>query len=233
MVRVSRGLTLIEILVALGIVVALASLVFPTLSWMSRFRSLEIAREDVEALYLRARAHAAVNGRPIEIHLSGSDLEADWFDARAMFSEDGEPSEGGPSFPMATWSRVRLHDDITYLTGSATSFDEGDANSSFPAFESEKSVFDETETRTTPVLLAILLPDGTAISRERLVLKDEQGRSMDIVVDELTGRITSSEIIAMSSGSAESSDDPFEEPASEPLDSISNQPVEPEPEESS
>ena len=50
MVRVSRGLTLIEILVALGIVVALAALVLPTLSWMSRFRPLDTACEDVQAL---------------------------------------------------------------------------------------------------------------------------------------------------------------------------------------
>ena len=137
MVRVSRGLTLIEILVALGIVVALAALVLPTLSWMSRFRPLDTASEDVRALYLRARAHAAVNGRPVQITLSRFDLEADWFEVETL-SSDGSmtpmsrvtlmPMSRRPSaFPLATWSRVGLLDDILYQPRSRFLSESSDA----------------------------------------------------------------------------------------------------------
>ena len=56
---------------------------------------------------------------------------------------------------------------------------------------------------------------------------------MDIVLDELTGRITSPEIISVSSETEESSGEFSGESASEPADPISSQPAGPEPEESS
>jgi type II secretory pathway pseudopilin PulG len=209
MVRVSRGLTLLETLVALAIVVTLAVLVLPTLSWMSGFRSLDVAREDVEALYLRARAHAAMNGRPIQIHLSESTLEANWFEAEEMFSDDSQRAEDGPSFPLATWSRVRLLDEIDYQTKSDLVSTENNEGSFFPLAGSDEAISDEVDVAVTPVLLAIIFPDGTAISRERLVLKDERGRTTDIVIDELTGRITSTDNGSKSSETEERLSEPL------------------------
>ncbi len=229
MVRVARGLTLIEILVALGIVIALAALVLPTLSWMSRFRPLDTACEDVQALYLRARAHAAVNGRPVRIQLSQSTLEADWFDVEAR-SLDGTDEPGGSgddgggasesSFPLATWSRVGLQDEVRYQARSRFLSAASDESSSL--IESDDLVLDDV--LDTTVLLAILLPDGTAISREELVLSDAMGRTRGILIDELTGRVTIIESDTMPSENdrpaSESESAPLRDPADSTMDDL-------------
>ena len=227
-VRVSRGLTLIEILIALGIVVALAALVLPTLSWMSRFRPLETACEDVEALCLRARAHAAVNGRPVLIELSGSHLEADWFQVETLSLDDSDGSgeidvdESEQTFPLATWSRVGLQDGIRYQPRSGFLSEASDESSAWSGVESIVPAFDEAFDSTTNVLLAILLPDGTAISREQLVLTDGTGRTRTIMIDELTGRVTITEPDTMSPGREEPPSESETTPSAEPVEPAGN-----------
>ena len=224
MVRVSRGLTLIEILVALGIVVALAALVLPTLSWMSRFRPLDTASEDVQALYLRARAHAAVNGRPIQITLSRFDLEADWFEVETFSSDDSDvpsdidPDESKTAFPLATWSRLKLLDDVRYQPRSRFLSESSEEASSWSGSDVSDPAFDDPA--DPAVLLAILLPDGTAISRERLVLSDDMGRIRSILIDELTGRVIITESDAMTSGNEGSSSESEAVPLRDPTESI-------------
>ena len=211
MVRVSRGLTLIEILVALGIVVALAALVLPTLSWMSRFRPLDTACEDVQALYLRARAHATVKGRPVQITLSRFDLEADWFEVETFSLDDFDvPGDvdadaSKTAFPLATWSRVGLQDDVRYQPRSRVLSAASEESSSWSGSGSSDPTFEDVI--DTAVLLAILFPDGTVISTEQLVLSDETGRTRSILIDELTGRVIITEPDVMPSEN--------EEPASE------------------
>ena len=227
MVRVSRGLTLIEILVALGIVVALAALVLPTLSWMSRFRPLDTASEDVQALYLRARAHAAVNGRPIQITLSRFDLEADWFEVETLSFDDSDdsdvlsdidPDESKTAFPLATWSRLKLLDDVRYQPRSRFLSESSEEASSWSGSDVSDPAFDDPA--DPAVLLAILLPDGTAISRERLVLSDDMGRIRSILIDELTGRVIITESDAMTSGNEGSSSESEAVPLRDPTESI-------------
>ena len=225
MVRVARGLTLIEILVALGIVVALAALVLPTLSWMSRFRPLDTACEDVQALYLRARAHAAVNGRPIQITLSRFDLEADWFEVETLsFDDSGEidADDSEPAYPLATWSRVGLLDDVRYQPRSRFLSEASEASSSWSESGSSDPAFDDVI--DTTVLLAILLPDGTAISREQLVLSDETGRTRSILMDELTGRVIITEPDTMPSGNEGPASESEEGPLRDPAESTRNDP---------
>ena len=224
MVRVSRGLTLIEILVALGIVVALAALVLPTLSWMSRFRPLDTASEDVQALYLRARAHAAVNGRPVQITLSRFDLEADWFEVETLSFDDSDvPSdvdadESKTAFPLATWSRLGLLDDVRYQPRSRFLSESSEEASSWSGSDVRDPAFDDPA--DSAVLLTILLPDGTAISRERLVLSDDMGRIRSILIDELTGRVIITESDAMTSGNEGSSSESEAVPLRDPTESI-------------
>ena len=224
MVRVARGLTLIEILVALGIVVALAALVLPTVSWMSRFRALDTASEDVQALYLRARAHAAVNGRPIQITLSRFDLEADWFEVETLsFDDSDDPGEidaddSKPASPLATWSRVGLLDDVRYQPRSRFLSEASEDSSSWSGSgSSDPAIADVID---TTVLLAILLPDGTAISREQLVLSDETGRSRSILIDELTGRVIITESDIMPPGDEGPASESEAAPLRDPAESI-------------
>ena len=227
MVRVSRGLTLIEILVALGIVVALAALVLPTLSWMSRFRPLDTASEDVQALYLRARAHAAVNGRPVQITLSRFDLEADWFEVETLSFDDSDDSdvpsdvdadESKTAFPLATWSRLGLLDDVRYQPRSRFLSESSEEASSWSGSDVRDPAFDDPA--DSAVLLTILLPDGTAISREQLVLSDDMGRTRSILIDELTGRVIITESDAMPSVNEGPESESEAAPLRDPAESI-------------
>ena len=208
MVRVSRGLTLIEILIALGLVVALAALVLPTLSWMSRFRPLDSACQDVEALCLRARAHAAVNGRPIQIRVRGSNLEADWLEIEALSFDAADSIEAvdelndsdvssETSDPLPTWSRLRLQDGVRCLARSSFVSETVDESSAMSDVMSDSSPLGESIDRTT--LLVIFLPDGTAISRDDLVLVDDSGRTRNLMIDELTGRVTTIDSVGIPS----------------------------------
>ena len=91
----SRGLTLFEVLIALGIVLALSAVVLPVGVWALRLGSLESARDGVEAVMLQARASARLEGRPIQVHVRGSRIEARWFDATILDSESIAPGDTG------------------------------------------------------------------------------------------------------------------------------------------
>ncbi len=62
-----RGLTLIELLLAIGLVLIVGALVLPTVFTGLRERSFESAAEVVRNQLLLARAHAQVTRRPVEV----------------------------------------------------------------------------------------------------------------------------------------------------------------------
>ena len=128
----ARGLTLIEILIAVGIVVALSAIVLPIASWSFRLRPLEGARDGIESVVLQARAHARIEGRAIEVRLLDGRLEARWFDATSEPTGDDPygfggdtPEEGTGEFdefddsmiPM-TWARRVLPEEIELEIGN-------------------------------------------------------------------------------------------------------------------
>ena len=78
---------------------------------------------------------------------------------------------------------------------------------------SDSSPLGESIDRTT--LLVILLPDGTAISRDDLVLVDESGRTRNLMIDELTGRVTTIDSVDLPSENEDPLDQPEESPRPE------------------
>ncbi|MCH8210830.1 MAG: hypothetical protein IIB99_05600, partial [Planctomycetes bacterium] len=62
-----RGLTLLELLIAIGLVVALGALVFPTMMGRQRQRTFDSTIQIIRDQLLLARAHAQATGVPVEV----------------------------------------------------------------------------------------------------------------------------------------------------------------------
>ena len=138
--------------------------------------------------------------------------------ACAMVPSDIDPDESKTAFPLATWSRLKLLDDVRYQPRSRFLSESSEEASSWSGSDVSDPAFDDPA--DPAVLLAILLPDGTAISRERLVLSDDMGRIRSILIDELTGRVIITESDAMTSGNEGSSSESEAVPLRDPTESI-------------
>ena len=176
----ARGLTLIEVLIALGIVLALTAIVLPTASWAMRMRVLEGARDGIESMILQARAHARLNGRSIEVLVTSDRFEARWFDPTG----DSLAGEGSGDFRdarewriPAPWARRRLPREI--VVQSWRTFRE-----QIDPLEDHEDAEDPSK----PIRLAILLPDGGALSGTTIVLLAENGDALRVEVDPWTAR---------------------------------------------
>lgn len=66
-IAAARGLTLLEILVALAILLAIAGLVVPTYLESLNRRAFESAEQMIVNQFILARAHAQTTGRPVEV----------------------------------------------------------------------------------------------------------------------------------------------------------------------
>lgn len=202
----ARGLTLIEILIAVGIVVALSAIVLPIASWSFRLRPLEGARDGIESVVLQARAHARIEGRPVEVRLLDGRLEARWFDVTSASTGDdpdgfdqSAPEEGGGEFdavddsmiPM-TWARRALPEGIEFLPLDEH-MERLESRDAF-GFESiddgieASGGFDPSVLDPIPLRLAVLLPDGGALVLEPVVLLDSEGVGLLMEIDPWTGR---------------------------------------------
>ena len=183
-----RGLTLIEVLIALGILLALTAVVLPTAAWALRMRALESARDGVEATLLQARAHARLNGRSVEVSVIGDRLEAKWFDP----SSGGVESEGNTELTLeddlripVSWASRRMPAEIQVMSlreyqENLDPLEESSANSYQPPGIAVDTVL--------PMRLAVLLSDGGALSGTPVVLVGEDGEALLVKVDPWTGR---------------------------------------------
>ncbi len=74
--RSLRGLTIIEVLIVIAMLIAMASLVMPNIVGRFERRSFESTMEQISSALLMARAHAQMTGRPVEVLYEPGDREA-------------------------------------------------------------------------------------------------------------------------------------------------------------
>lgn len=160
--RARRGFSILELLVSLGILLALFAIALPIVAWTARLAPIESAREQVNAIVQQSAAHARSTGRPIELHLveynAKQILRARWFDPTA---EDDALLTIGQSW--ARWnlpSDVRAFDDIAY----------DEFRDSIGPFSSAPPE-DAPRVSVPPIRFAIALPDGTMVVGDALTLR--------------------------------------------------------------
>jgi type II secretory pathway pseudopilin PulG len=238
----SRGLTLFEVLIALGIILALSAIVLPIASWSLRLGSLESARDGVEAVLLQARASARLEGRAIEVFAGGGRIEARWFDAANGFSganaieaDDITSLEATLADPVDfdelritnLWARRRLPADITVLDVDdyLETLEESDM---FGSSVDKRAPVEFVSSRNSELRLGVFLPDGGALVGQTAVLVGSDGKAIQISVDPWTARPVIGPVLEKDPDAFEETDDDELEP--DEADDIERDLPEPEPE---
>lgn len=182
--RARAGLSIIELLIAIGVVLALAAVVAPwTMGWLGT-RELDNAEDNLTMQMMMARAAAREEGRPVEVVAqrdgASSTVNARWMLAREDGGDDAfersGPRDGdqSPSSINAPWARVRLPHGISVAGDGVGRADEprsGDAGSD----------------HGVPQTLAIFLPDGTVFFAPIFMLRTDAGSLRTMRVDHATG----------------------------------------------
>ena len=191
----ARALTLIEVLIALGIVLALSVVVLPLSSWAFSLRALESARDGMEAIILQSRAHARLSARAVEVRVVGNRLEARFFDPAIDFTDAPEErdsisaiesfDETGIDERTITdpWARRRLPMEVEAVSWEDYLLLREQADGLESAWMDPFQGQDDISMR-----IAVLLPDGGALVGEPIILLGPDGGALRINVDSWTGR---------------------------------------------
>ncbi|MBL0926115.1 MAG: prepilin-type N-terminal cleavage/methylation domain-containing protein [Phycisphaerales bacterium] len=163
--------TLVEILVAIGIVAALVVLATPALISSSGERRLRAAADQVSAALADARARAMRDDRAYAV-VAAPSADGRRLVLRALDARSAEADHAGRELLV-------LGDEFSLTAGAAT--DESATGAPDGARRSSDSA-------AVPILT--FLPDGTAIGPPSLDLTDSRSRRATLALNRLTGRLT-------------------------------------------
>jgi len=197
--RARRGVSLLEMLVAIGVVIAVAAVVIPwSAGWLGG-RELDNAEDNLAMQMVMARAAAREEGRPVEVVADStggaSRVRARWMsgndDGRDGDFERSARPDGADAFGAgsqafsqpwinASWANLNLPHGVRVALGLESS----DALPE-PAVggESDESLDGTTGGQT----LAIFLPDGTVFFAPVFMLRTDAGSLRAMKVDRATG----------------------------------------------
>ncbi|MHC5114561.1 MAG: hypothetical protein ACYTGP_09060 [Planctomycetota bacterium] len=200
-----RGLTLLEVLIAIGLALAMLAIAIPPLTGALDRRAFESAADSTLQQLLLARAHAQATGRPVEVvyHADRRLIEARRFEPGAGddlsvapaddASDDdrtaGDPDEraipeGWATYRLPTLLRLADQPPESSLDDDDAAFDATfdappDAAAPSPAANSDDAL---GSTRLT-----VFMPDGSALLGRDMYLADDAGRVATIAVNPWTG----------------------------------------------
>jgi len=184
-----RGLTLIELLLAIGLVLIVGALVLPAIFTSLGERSFESAGEVVRNQLLLARAHAQLTRRPVEVVYANVPPRRPGVRARYFLVDAPGPSmkrsTDGAESPEAEADPFPIDDE--WQTTPDQVIVEGWADRDLP---DGLRFTDRAETETTDTLvlrLAVYMPDGSALLVQPVWIRDEHGRRGKIDVNPWTG----------------------------------------------
>ncbi len=240
-----RGLTLLELLIALALVVALGAIAFPVLMRTLDERAFEAAGDVTTNHLLLARAYAQERGEPVEVMYRPDPprVEARLFRPERVTIEGDELRDMGAEVEDSPEVPIRYEYEMEDEDGEAA-IPEGWAITVLPKqmrmtsqlpidtmiltdglgeyspeMEFAEPEFSyEEEQEDLPLRLAVFLPDGSALLGDPAWLSDASGRVGKIVVNPFTG-LPYFELV-------EATDDVMEELAEEEEDEFEEDPPE-------
>ena len=201
-----RGLTLLELLIAIGLVVALGALVFPTMMGRQRQRTFDSTIQIIRDQLLLARAHAQATGVPVEVMYSSDTprVEARMFRperAASRFGDD-DGSAAMLDFPEEPdedvlipegWAYRHLAEGVHVTRTPPQELGDG-YDDPFGSFDDDLGAYlDDASASLVPdqprriIRLAVFLPDGSALLGEGVWVVDNDGRARRIEVNPWTG----------------------------------------------
>lgn len=230
--RARRGVSLLEMLVAIGVVIAVAAVVIPwSAGWLGG-RELDNAEDNLAMQMVMARAAAREEGRPVEVVADraggASRVRARWMsgddDGRdGGFERSGRP-DGADAFSSVTqpwitasWANMSLPHGVRVALGLETPDPLAESaleDQSDPAFAGgARGAQDggrdggrgEERGEEHGQTLAIFLPDGTVFFAPVFMLRTDAGSLRAMKVDRATGVPQSVETTAPSSAESDDS----------------------------
>ncbi len=210
-----RGVSLLEVMIALAIVIATAALVLPwTAGWLGD-RELDQAEDQLAMQFLMARAAAREQGRPVEVVVEvggevdsptrgAGSVEARWMSPAVVPGDDDAQEDGflgfagdddTPSAIKASWARFDLPRGVSVAL-EAEDADGPDAEEAGDGVGDlrarggsvAKAAASDGARSTGSQTLAIFLPDGTAVFAPIFLLSTDAGAIRALQVDSVTGK---------------------------------------------
>ena len=182
------GITLIELLLAIGLVLLLSGLVLPAVFTGLRQRAFESTVEMVRSQFLLARAHAQMTRRPVEV----------MYDDR-------------PPRTARVWAQYFLVDEEQESLPEQLIV-EGWADRALAAgiMIADRSAIDDDEPRL--LRLAVYMPDGSALLSRTVWISDDHGRRGTLSVNPWTGLPSFERIFGSETGGdTETPDEPTDD----------------------
>ncbi|MHC4129051.1 MAG: hypothetical protein ACYSWT_16685 [Planctomycetota bacterium] len=246
-----RGVTLLELLLAIALLLALGGLVLPALFNRLPERAFESSAEIVRSQLLLARAHAQATGEPIEV-LFATDpprVAARRFDASLVTLEpqaDASDALGGQDEPFEVtslddeeapedlripepWAERVLADGV--WIADRPGLPEGEPAGFGGEAELLAAGDEDVERDEVPrvIRLALFMPDGSAVLAEPVWVRDGHGRSGRLTVNHWTGLPSFERVTGVvQEAEGEEDEQPEPEDPDEELDRLEKEFAEPE-----
>ena len=220
-----RGLTLLELLMAIGLVVALGALVFPTMMGRQRQRTFDSTIQIIRDQLLLARAHAQATGIPVEVmyYSDAPHVEARMFRPERAASRFGnaDGSAAMLDFPEEPdedllipegWAYRHLAEGVHVNRTPPQELQDG-SDEPFGSFDDDLGAdFDDASASLgldqppRTIRLAVFLPDGSALLGEGVWVVENDGRARRSEVNPWTG-LPIFDAAAVNRGAVEDGDD--------------------------
>ncbi|MCZ6835446.1 MAG: prepilin-type N-terminal cleavage/methylation domain-containing protein [Planctomycetota bacterium] len=180
------GFSLLELLIALSLILAMAALTMPVVSRTLAARDFDSTVDRLTHQLRLARAQAQVSGRAVEVICTPDSgrIEARYFDAQ-QFEADVMSDDFASRESMESNHEGVDSDSTAIPDGWARSIVKGAFKlSTMPPQSDDDS---DSPIGIETVRLAIFMPDGSAIMSEPIWLRDADGRSGKLSVSRFTG----------------------------------------------
>lgn len=182
-------MTLLELLIVIGLLVALMAIVLPFTMRSLESRELEATEENIASELIKARVKAQESGRPVEVVVleSPSRVVIRYFredETGARFTDDARTVAAKPGRENVDpvrdswWEESELHPSVSVTTMASADGSESSTTKSK----------DEPVTHGGSVRLAVYLPDGTTLFAASLLLMHQNGLRSRVSVDPWTGQ---------------------------------------------
>ena len=201
--RHRSGVTLLELLIALTIIVLLASLAVPAVdrAW-ERYR-VKLAGDQLRAAFGHAHYEAMRTGQiqVVRMELGGSSYHLQpWMAGDEVINVSAEEAyeQTTPQYQMEPVAEKKLPEDVTFASAQAR-FDTR-------ALEIEEEANQQQTALTQWSQPLLFYPDGTS-SQARITLANPRGEAVQVTLRKLTGMATVSELTTLEAIDSESSEE--------------------------
>jgi type II secretory pathway pseudopilin PulG len=194
------GVTLLELLIVVGLLVAIMAIAMPFTMRSLENRELEATEENIASELIKARVKAQESGRPVEVVVLDSpsrvviryfredDTGARFTDDARMLSADTTKGDREMVDPVrdSWWEESELHPSVSVTT--LPTVDGSDLSAITDGRGDSKSSTETGHASGGSVRLAVYLPDGTTLFAASLLLMHQNGLRSRVSVDPWTGQ---------------------------------------------